>query len=385
VLLVGAGLLFASFRKVLEVDPGFTAARVLTASISLPRTRYADDDALRRFTEEALRSVRAVPGVVSAGATDTIPFGWNSSDSVIIAEGYEMHTGESVISPRSVSVTPGYFEAMGSRIARGRLFEDRDTAKGQPVIIVDQKLARRFWPDRDPIGRRMYLPTDINNLLAVSDKTVFLTVVGVIEDIKLHDLTEGEKAVGAYYFPLAQNASRFLTFAVKTAGRPESVGAGFRTAIAGLDRELPVFDVQTMEHRTDTALLNRRSPAVLSLTFGIVALFLSAIGLYGVLAYLVLQRRKEIGIRMALGSNARAIFGLVLREGLLLIGGGFLLGAIGAAGLRGVLENQLFGVRATNPWVVGAVTSALAVVALLACALPARRATRIDPVVALSE
>ncbi len=140
-----------------------------------------------------------------------------------------------------------------------------------------------------------------------------------------------------------------------------------------------------MEHRTDTALLNRRSPAVLSLTFGMVALFLSAIGLYGVLAYLVLQRRKEIGIRIALGSNARAIFGLVLREGLLLIGGGFLLGAVGAAGLRGVLENELFGVRATNPWVVGAVTSALAVVALLACALPARCATRIDPVVALSE
>jgi predicted permease len=385
VLLVGAGLLFASFEKVLQVDPGFSAERLLTASITLPATRYKDENALRSFTDEALRRVRALPGVVAAGATDTIPFGWNNSDSVIIVEGYQMRPGESVISPYAVEVSPGYFEAMGVRLAKGRFFEDKDAAKALPVIIVDRKLAQRFWPDQDPVGRRMYFPTDINNLVAVNEKTVFLTVVGVIEDIKLHDLTEGEKAVGAYYVPVTQNGSRFLTFAVKTEEKPESVAGGLRAAIADLDRELPVFDMQTMEQRADKALVQRRSPAVLSFSFGVVALFLSAIGIYGVLAYLVVQRRKEIGIRIALGSSGRGIFELVIKEGLLLIAGGFLLGALGAFLLRRSLESQLFGIQAGDPRVLGAVTAVLAGVAFAACALPARRAARIDPIVALSE
>jgi predicted permease len=385
VLLVGAGLLFASFAKVLRVDPGFSAERVLTASVVLPGTRYESADARRAFGDEVLRRVRALPGVTVAGITDTIPFGWNSSDSVIIAEGHAMRPGESIISPYAVEVSPGYFEAMGARKATGRFFEDRDRKDGQPVIIVDRKLARRFWPNEDPVGRRMYFPTDINDLVAVNEKTVFMTVVGVVEDLKLHDLTEGEKAVGAYYVPFAQAGSSFLTFAVKTAGRPDSVGGAFRSAIAGLDRELPVFDVKTMSERADAALIQRRSPAVLSLAFGAIALFLSAVGIYGVLAYLVVQRRKEFGIRMALGSSSRGIFELVAREGLLLVGGGFLLGAAGAFLLRRSLESQLFGIAASDPRVLAAVSTALALVALLACALPARRATRIDPLVALSE
>jgi predicted lysophospholipase L1 biosynthesis ABC-type transport system permease subunit len=231
----------------------------------------------------------------------------------------------------------------------------------------------------------MYFPTDINNLTAINDKTVFRTVVGVVEDLKLHDLTEGAQTIGAYFVPTTQGTSRFLTFAVKTSGEPESFGAGLRAALNGLDRELPVFDVKTMKERTEGALVNRRSSVLLSATFGIVALFLSAIGIYGVLGYLVVQRRKEIGIRMALGSSGRAIFELILREGLLLVGAGFLLGALGAFLLRRSLESQLFGIQASDPLVLGAVTAALSLVALLACALPAGRATRIDPLVALSE
>ncbi len=385
VLLIGAGLLFASFRRVLLVDPGFNPDNVLTASITLPRTHYDKDPALTQFVDEALRRIRALPGVASAGATTSIPFGGNHSDSVILAEGYQMKPGESVISPQEVDVTPGYFEAMSAKRLRGRFFDDRDGASAPKVVIVDDKLATRFWPTQDPIGRRMYLPTDINSVLAITDKTVFLTVAGVIGDMKLHDLVEGPKSVGAYYFPMAQDTARSMTFAVKTAGEPAAVTSAVRGAINAIDRELPVFDTQTMQERTEKSLMTRRSPVLLSLGFGVVALLLSAIGIYGVLAYLVTQRTKEIGIRIALGSSAAAIFELVLREGVLLIAGGFVLGAIGAVALRKSLESQLFGVSAADPIVLATVTTVLALVALVACVVPARRATKIDPIVALAE
>ena len=399
VLLIGAGLLFASFRQVLAVQPGFNPDGVLTASISLPRARYADDHALIGFTHEALQRLRALPGVTAVGATDTIPFGGNNSDSVIFAEGYQMKPGESVISPSQVDVSPGYFEAIGARLVRGRYFDGRDgpvagqtpAIEGRPAspgsIIVDETLAKRFWAGQDPIGRRMYRPTDVTSgdLTAITDKTVFYTVVGVIGDIKLHDLTEGSKSVGAYYFSTDLDPSGSLTFAVRTAGDPLSLTSAVRGVLNGLDRELPVFDTQTLDQRVEKSLVGRRSPVLLSLTFGAVALFLSAIGIYGVLAYLVTQRRREIGIRIALGSSARAIFELVLREGLMLILIGFALGAVGVVALRRSMESQLFGVSATDPVVLAAVTGMLAVVAVAACALPARRATRIDPIVALSE
>ncbi len=385
VLLVGAGLLLASFRRVLDVDPGFVAERVVTGAVRLPATRYPDDPALRHFTDEALRSVRALPGVVTAGATNSIPFGGNSNDSVIFAEGYQMKPGESLVSPYSVDVTPGYFEAMGVKLLRGRFFEERDRDGALPVLVIDEKLAKHFWPNQDPIGRRMYRPSDINDMLAVNEKTVFMTVVGVIRDLKLHDLTEGEKGFGTYYYPMAQDTARSLTFALKTSGRTDSLPAALRSAITSLDPELPLFDVQTMEQRMDKSLLNRRAPAMLSLSFGILALLLSGVGIYGVLAYLVTQRTKEIGIRIALGSSARGIFDLVIKEGLALLGTGFALGAALAFILRGQLESQLFGISSADPLVVGSVTLLLAVVALIACAVPAGRATRIDPRLALTE
>jgi putative ABC transport system permease protein len=304
---------------------------------------------------------------------------------VILAEGYQMRPGESVISPSTVNVTPGYFDAMGVKLIRGRFFDQRDAAQAQHTIIVDEKLARRFWPNQDPIGRRMYTPEDINDLLAVTDKTVWLYVVGVIGDVKLRTLTEDKQTVGAYYYPMAQNTSRAMTFAAKTAGDPVALSSSVRGVLSQVDRELPVFEIRTMNEWMERSLVSRRSPVVLALSFGVLALLLSAIGIYGVLAYLVTLRTKEIGIRIALGGSARAIFELVLREGLLLIGGGFLMGAVGAFGLRKSLESQLFGVSATDPLVIAVVAALLAIVAVAACALPARRATRIDPIIALAE
>jgi predicted permease len=375
VLLVGAGLLFASFRRVLAVDPGFRAGDVLTGAVSLPESRYADPDSRRRFTDEALRRVQALPGVKAAGATDSLPLGNSASASAILAEGYQAQPGESLLAPAEVRASNGYFEAIGARLVGGRFFDERDTAASPRVIIVDDRLARRFWPNQNPLGRRMYRPGDGDDLTAVTDKTEFMTVVGVVGEMKLQSLTDGDNRVGAYFIPLAQEARSDLTF-VLTADRESSMMSGaLRREVAAVDAQLPVFEMQPMSYWTDRSLASRRSPALLSIVFGFVALFLSAIGIYGVLAYLVTQRTKEIGIRVALGSSASSVFRLVLREGVLLVGAGLLAGAVGSFLLRRTLESQLFGVTASNPVVLLLVTAMLAVVALTACAVPARRAT----------
>lgn len=385
VLLIGAGLLFTSFRRVLAVDPGLSPDKVLTVSVTLPPTRYADAASIRRFTDSALRAIRSAPSIVAAGATTMVPFGDDFSEDVILPEGYEMTPSDSLIAPFFSVVTPGYFETLHVRLVAGRYFDDRDTSDSQKTVIVDERLARRFWPGANPIGRRLYEPTDVKDLSAITDKTEFFTVIGVAGEVKLRGLVEGVGETGAYYMAQAQRPDRNLTFAVRAAGPPQAAAGAIRAEIGRIDRELPVFDVQTMDARMEKALAIRRSAVWLSVSFGAVALLLSAIGIYGVLAYLVTQRTKEIGIRIALGSSARAVFELVVREGLLLVGAGFVLGAAGAIALRRSLESQLFGVSATDPVVLMIVTATLALVAIAACALPARRATRINPIVALSE
>jgi ABC-type antimicrobial peptide transport system permease subunit len=215
--------------------------------------------------------------------------------------------------------------------------------------------------------------------------------VGVVGELKLQSLTQEDEFVGAVYFPVLQNmpppaAQGFgLNYAIRTSADLAPAAAALRQTIAALDRELALFDVLTMTERVDRSLVNRRSPVVLSLSFGAIALLLSAIGIYGVLAYVVTQRTREIGIRLALGSSGQRIFDLILREGLVLIAGGFALGSIGAFALRRSLQSQLFHVSATDPVVLAAAAAVLALVALAACTLPARRATRIDPVIALAE
>ena len=386
VLLIGAGLLFATFQKALAVDPGFMPAGVLTAAVSLPESRYPDDAARRRFTDEALRRVRGLATVTVAGATDSLPLGNNASASAILAEGYQAKKGESLIAPSVSRVSPGYFETMRARLVAGRFFDDHDTADATKVIMIDDRLARRFWPNQNPIGRRMYRPSDGGgDMTAITAKTEFLTVVGVIAEMKQRNLTDGDRSVGAYYFPVAQSPSPGLTFVLRSSGDTTSLAGALRREIAAIDAQLPVFEVQPMSYWTARSLANRRTPALLAMVFGGVALFLSAIGLYGVLAYLVTQRRKEIGIRVALGSTAAAVFRLVLREGLILVGIGLALGGIGSLLLRHTLESLLFGVSATDSRVLLLVSGLLAAVAILACCVPARRATKIDPLVALME
>jgi predicted permease len=383
-LLVGTGLLLASFRQIIAIDPGFDVQHVLTAYVRLPASRYGGDKELRGFTDEALRRVRGLAGVTAAGATDSVPMTDDHNDSVILAEGYQMKPGESVISPTRVTAAPGYFESMKIPLVHGRYFEDRDSADAPRVIMVDTRLAKRFWPGQDPVGRRMYQPQSAKDALGTSDQTHFLTVIGVVGEIKSEGLVTSRTPVGAYYLALAQETSRYMAFTVRTAGDPRVLAAPLRAAIAGLDPELPVFSVKTMEQVTDESLVTRRWPMLLSMGFGVVALLLSALGIYGVLAYLVTQRTKEIGIRMAIGGAPRTIFELVLKEGLVLLGVGLAVGGVGLLWLSRALSSQLYGVGANDPTVIALAGLALGFIALVACAIPARRATRINPVVVLN-
>lgn len=384
VLLVGAGLLLSSFRQVLRIDPGFRDGdAILTAQVSLPETRYPDVEDLRAFMSRLLDAVRSLPEVEAAGLTSTIPFGNNFSDSVVFARGYEMQPGESLVSPSRIEVTSGYFEAMGIPLVEGRFIDERDTADGAPTVVVDERLARKFWPNESALDKELYFPTNAQDLLAITDETVFIRVVGVVGNVTHKGLTEADTSVGTYYLPYEQRTRRRMTFAIKTPTAPHNLVGALRREIAGIDPELPLYDIATVQERMDQSLVTRRSPALLALAFGGVALFLSAVGVYGLLAYLVQQRSKEVGIRLALGSTAGEIFRLVLREGVTVVGIGLAVGLVGAIALARYVQSVLYAVEPTDPGVLTLAATLLAVVAFLACAIPAARATRIAPIEAL--
>jgi predicted permease len=384
VLLAGAVLLLASFRQLLNVDPGFRTAGVLTAAISAPGSSYRNDADLRSLMNRSLEEIRRIPGVKAAGASTGIPFRGGYSDSVVIAESHAMKPGESLISPLQLIATPGYMEAMGISLVKGRYFEERDDEKSPRVVIVDERLAHRFWPDRDAIGQRIYQPSSID-FMKTDEHTEWLKVVGVVRTLRLADLTGAGNLAGAYYFPYAQSPQRGYSFAIGAATDTSTVARALRTSIASVDPTLALFDVKTIAERRDLSLASRRTSMSLAMAFGGLALFLSAVGIYSVLSYLLGQRRREIGIRLAIGSSPGGIFRLFLREGMLLIGSGLILGILGSIALRTAIKNQIYGVQALDPLVIGSVALVLGIVALMACMRPAQQATKVDPVVVLNE
>jgi predicted permease len=384
-LLIGAGLLLASFQRVLAVEPGFDADHVLTGSVTPPALRYKEDAQLLAFANRLLERVRSLPGVEAAGITSAIPFGSNFNDSVILAEGYVMAPGESLISPMNTQVTAGYFEAMRIPLKGGRYFRDSDTADSAKVVIVDERLAARFFGTRDPVGRRLWKPDNPEEFKKGPGKTSrFYTIVGVVGSIKTRALTEKDM-VGAYYFPVSQDAIRTMTLVARGSGEPESLTQAIRAELRQIDPELPFYGVRPMQTRVEASLVSRRTPMLLGGSFAVIAVLLACVGIYGVLAYQVAQRRREIGIRLALGSEPAGIFRLVLREGLLLVGAGLTAGFAGALAIRRAIETQLFGVGSLDPLVLASVTVTLVLVATVACGVPARRAARIDPLVALTD
>ena len=275
-----------------------------------------------------------------------------------------------------MSATPGYFDTLGISLLRGRYFEASDRAESLLVAIVDEGLAKRLWPGEDPIGKR----------LQRGDSKPY-TVVGVVRDVRFEGLAAPNETVGTAYFPHTQSppVGRLRWIAVKTSGESTPVIRGLRAALAEIDPDLPLSDIQSMRQRASGSVVPQKLAMGLASGFGIVALLLSALGVYGVLAYVVAQRSREIGIRMALGSDTRAVFQLVFRDGLILVGGGLAVGLAGALVLGRVLEGQLFGVGPNDPGILGAVVTATALVALAACVSPARRATRVDPLRVLND
>ncbi|MGH9379290.1 MAG: ABC transporter permease [Thermoanaerobaculia bacterium] len=375
-LLIGAALLVTSLRHLLSVDAGFTATRVATATIFPPPSRYPDAEAVVALSDRLLDGVRAIPGVRGAGMTSNIALSGYASPAPVSAAGSPPAPGEPAIVPSVVGITPGYFEAMGTPLVRGRRFMESDRDSTLPVAIVDERLAARLWPNDDPVGKGLY-----------RGESGPYTVVGVVRDVRLEGLATRAESIGTAYFPHTQAPplGRLRWLAIKTTTETAAIVRDVRTVLTEIDPDLPLSDVQTMTERTSHSLVSQRLATTLASTFGLVALFLSVLGVHGVLAYVVARRRREIGIRMALGSTVRGIFQLVFGEGLILIALGLALGLAGALALGRALQGQLFGVRATDPVILVAVASTTGAVALLACIAPALRATRVDPVDVLGD
>jgi predicted permease len=380
VLLIGAGLMLTSFRSAVSVESGFRSDGVLTARVSLPAARYSDSDSRIQFADAMVAELDERPGVRAVGITSQLPFSGSNSSSVILPEGYLPPPGESVLSPFQTWVAGDYFDAMGIPLLEGRLFEPADGTGDRRVIVLDEWLARRYFGDESPLGKRMLWAT----VPGMEEEDDFYTVVGVVGTIKHNDLTESAgEHVGAYYFPYRQNANAFVTIVAALEGDPLAFTAPLRDVLRRRDAELPLFDIATMQSRVDDSLSNRRATMFIFVMFAGVALFLAVVGIYGVLAYTVAQRSRELGIRMALGSSTREIFVLVLRHGLKVTGFGLVAGGAAAALLGGVIRSLLYGVQPLDPAVILTVAGLLGLVAIAASTIPAMRASRLNPVRAL--
>jgi putative ABC transport system permease protein len=380
VLLVGAGLLIRSFQRVLAVNPGFQPEHVITASVALPESQYTRGAQIRGFFTELLQHLQTLPGAQAAGLSTDLPMesGWNRIFSV---QGYRPPPGAKLNMDKHSAVLGSYFQAMGIPLLRGRLFTAADAQGAPPVVIISESIAQRYFHGRDPIGHRLKWGPEESN-------SSWLTIVGVVGDVKPGPLDAA--TIPHTYSPYLQLSDddlqtifRFMNVAVRTGGDPAGEASAVRQAVWSLDRQLPVTDVRTMEQVIGESAAPRRFNMILVAVFAGLALLLAAVGLYGMIAYAVAQRTREIAIRMTLGATRRQVLGMVLRWGIVLVGTGIAAGLAGAFAVGGLLKRFLFGVGSSDPLTLAAVAAVLAAVALLACYVPARRATRVDPMEAL--
>ena len=365
VLLVGAGLLLRSFHSLARVDTGIRTERLLTFDIALTGERGRSPQARQAFYERALGAIAALPGVESAGAAATLPIGGDDFASGVVIEGKpEPRPGELPRAGLQV-VTPGYFRTMGIRVVNGRDVADSDTTDAMPVVLVNETFARQHWPGEAAVGRRIRLGGAGN----------WFTVVGVVSDIR--HLGPATPPRPEFYQPYTQRSFASMAFVVRTSGSPMALAPSIRAAVTNLDRAQPISGVATMEEHIGRALSRPRFMSTLTACFGFLALVLSTVGVYGVMAFSVAQRTREIAIRTALGATGRDVLTLVLGKAILLAIVGVAAGVATSMALSGVLRGLLYGVSAADPVTYAAVVGVLATVAILAAAVPAWRATRI--------
>ena len=386
VLLVGAGLMVRSFIGLRQVDPGFNPRNVRTVSVSLPTEKYLEKERQASFYAQLIEKVASLPGVRAAGAACAVPFSyghWGSFEegSRIKNQGFKIEGRapyQAGYEPRSdySSVSPDYFKAIGIPLLRGRYFTGRDTKGASRVAIINNTMAKRFFEDEDPIGKRIHLTGGLTN-----GDEVYREIVGVVGDVKYYGLDQETHA--QIYEPYAQQPFPFMTLVVRADGDPAGLNEAIRREILKLDRGLPVVSVDMLDRFVSASTAEQQSMGLLFGTFAAVAVGLAAIGLYGVMSYVVTRRTQEIGIRMALGARRLDVLGLILRHGARLTLCGVAVGVLAAWAMTRLLINLLYGVSATDPLTFIGVSLMLIGVALLACYLPARRATKIDPLHAL--
>jgi predicted permease len=376
VLLLASGLLMKSFVRMQSVDPGFRTDRLLAASVSLPDNKYAKPEQRAAFFRDLVESVNAIPGVRSAAASNGIPLMGGGPGGYLIVEGQPVPASGSELFARSPSITANYFQTMGIALRRGRYFTEQDSAGALPVAIVNERLAALLFPKADPIGKRFRWGRDANS------KNPWMTIVGVIADTKAWNLAL--PATPEAYCPLPQAARAYSWILIRTeTADPTSVAPAFRAAVRAIDRDLPVNNLQTMDRVLHETMTLPRMMAALMTIFGAIALAMAALGIYGVVAYSVAQRTHEIGVRMALGAGSENVLRLVLKQALWVVGVALAIGVPGAAAIMKVLESILYGVGARDPLTFVLVPLGLAAVGVFASYIPARRATRVDPVIAL--
>jgi predicted permease len=366
-VVISAGLLIRSFVRLLSVPPGFTPDHVVSMQISLTDAKYKKPETKIGFYENAARRIRQTPGVLAQGAVSALPFSSGVSWGSIAVEGYVPPARQTDVQVDQRIVTPGFFETLKIPLRRGRLIAEQDLATALPIAVVDERMARRFWPGQDPVGKRVRL----------TDERRWMTVVGVVGTVKQYGLDAEERAT--LYMPYQQKPVTTMYIVARTATGGASMSLQIAQVIQSVDPSEPVYDISPMQTRIDNSLLRQRMSMAMLVFFACAALVLAAIGVYGVLSYVVAQGGRDIGIRMMLGAQPANVLLLVLRYGMGITSLGLLLGIGASFALGSVMQSLLFGIKATDTVTFLVSIPVLAIVALLATYVPARRALRVDP------
>ena len=384
-LLIGAALMIGTFTHLTRIELGFRPDHVLTLRISLPGQRYSSPDRVSAFYRDLLDRVSALPRVDAAGISSLVPLAGGGAESSILPQGAPMDPNHPGPGCTFGAVSGGYFQSMGIALLRGRAFDERDRDGNLPVIVVDETAAQALWPGQDPLGKRVAFEYRGNSI--ADPQPVWREVVGIVRRVRHYGLTNNSARVQVYvpYMqpPIYSRTLPSMALMVRSAGDPAALAASIRHEVAAMDGELPVFLIRTMTEYVDSTLEQPRLSMAVLAAFGTLGLLLATVGIYGVLSYSVSQRTREIGIRMALGATRRSVLGEIVREGAVISAAGVAVGVAGSLACMRFIADLLFGVSPTDLATYVAIPSALFAVALCATLIPAHRATKVDPIVAL--